>query len=75
TMGQITSYSIAHYWRQARVHVFSVLFLPSGARLLRWDRAGVIITELIPLRDPMLAEFFWRFNLLSPEQRGHDLSV
>ncbi|KAI0033535.1 hypothetical protein K488DRAFT_15509, partial [Vararia minispora EC-137] len=75
TMGQITSYSIAQYWRQPRLHLFSVLLMPSGARLLRWDRAGVIITELIPLRDPKLAEFFWRFGRLSPEQRGHDPSV
>ncbi|KAI0027883.1 hypothetical protein K488DRAFT_24691, partial [Vararia minispora EC-137] len=75
TMGQITSYSTAQYWRQPRLHLFSVLFLPSAARLLRWDRAGVIVTELIPIDDPKLAEFFWRFNLLSPEQRGHDPSV
>ncbi|KAI0318538.1 hypothetical protein OF83DRAFT_935819, partial [Amylostereum chailletii] len=59
-----------------RVFLFSVLITDQGARLLRWDRAGVVVTERFDHNssDSPLSEFLWRFNSMTPEQHGHDLT-
>ena len=62
---------------QFRTHVFSLLILPKYARLLRWDRAGVIVTKEIPIdgSESALAEFYWRYSHATPDVRGHDTTV
>jgi Fungal protein kinase len=79
TKGQITSYAAAHLAKQFRTFVYSVLICGHGknceARLLRWDRAGAVVTEPFPVQRRGLANFFWRYNHLSPEARGVDMSV
>ena len=44
-------------------------------RLMRWDRSGIIYTEPSNLTDGHLFEFLWRFNHLSPIDRGHDTTA
>ena len=75
TLGQLTSYATAHLAAQFRVHVFSVLLFRKSARLMRWDRAGVIVSERIRLDKSVLAEFFWRFSNANAMERGYDPTV
>lgn len=60
---------------QFRTHVFSLLIFPKYARLLRWDRAGVGITERIPIVEFTLAEFYWRYSRTTSAVRGHNTSA
>jgi hypothetical protein len=75
TLGQMTSYATAHLAAQFRTHVFSILLFRETARLLRWDRAGVVVSELIQLDTSFLAQFFWRFSNANAMERGHDPTV
>ncbi|KAI5115296.1 hypothetical protein M0805_008202 [Coniferiporia weirii] len=76
-IGQIVSYAVAHLGSSFRTHAFSVLVLSDIARIIRWDRAGAIVTEPIEYtkESAWFAEFFRRFDQLTPEQRGHDTTV
>ncbi|KAJ2912030.1 hypothetical protein MD484_g8390, partial [Candolleomyces efflorescens] len=59
---------------QWRNFAFFLLVNDPVAYIVRADRAGVIVTEPINFRNepgPLL-EFLWRFNFLSPEERGMD---
>ncbi|KAG7085459.1 hypothetical protein E1B28_003020 [Marasmius oreades] len=76
TRGQITAYATAQLARQHRTHCFSILFVNEGARLIRWDRAGAIVTKKFSyVKSPWLAMFFHRYNFASPSVRGVDTSV
>ena len=75
TLGQLTSYATAHLAAQFRTHVFSILLFRESARLMRWDRAGVIVSERIRLDKSELTQFFWRFNDANATERGHDPTV
>ena len=77
TLDQITLYATAHMAAQFRTHIFSLLILPKYARLLRWDRAGVVVTKEIPIAgsESALAEFYWRYSHATPDVRGHDTTV
>ncbi|KAF9470894.1 heme peroxidase [Pholiota conissans] len=50
---------------------------PTHARFLRWDRAGVVVSQTSNYKkDPgFLCEFLWHFSHMSHEQRGGDMSV
>ena len=78
TRGQITLYSTRMQMYQFRTCVFSVGIFGKVARLFRWDRAGAIVSAPIDYSafgNRELAEFFYRFNKMSPTQRGWDPSV
>src|SRR5271154_3156231 len=62
---------------QFRTHLFSMLVFPRYARLLIWDRAGVIVTEKIDLetKASILADFFWRYQNMSRAKRGYDETI
>ncbi|PPQ77046.1 hypothetical protein CVT25_014863 [Psilocybe cyanescens] len=75
TLGQICAYATAHMANHFRSHVFSVLVFREYARILRWDRAGVVVTEKINFTSDAaqpLAEFFRRYACASSEGRGQD---
>ena len=73
TLGQLTSYATAHPAAQFRIHVFSILLFRKSARLMRWDRAGVIVSERIRLDKSVLAWFFFlRFSNANDMERGYD---
>ncbi|KAH9486317.1 hypothetical protein JR316_0000381 [Psilocybe cubensis] len=77
-LGQICSYATAHMANQFRTHVFSVLVFCDYARILYWDRAGVVVTEQISLNPSgaqPLAEFFARYARATPTERGVDPNV
>ncbi|CAL1700736.1 unnamed protein product [Somion occarium] len=75
--GQLISYATALLSRQHRVFAFSLHFFGRYVRILRWDRSGCVVSEAIDYQqDPDgLAEFFWRYSHLTPEQRGFDTSA
>ncbi|KAA1467113.1 hypothetical protein DENSPDRAFT_832091 [Dentipellis sp. KUC8613] len=76
--GQMIAYASAQLTMQFRQFCFSISILDGNmARFIRWDRGGAIVTErfnFVENPEPLL-EFLWRFNHLSPEQRGMDTSV
>jgi hypothetical protein len=54
TQGQLTSYAMTHLGSQ---FIFSLLLFKQEARILRWDRAGAVVTQRFALHR--VAEFFW----------------
>jgi hypothetical protein len=74
TLGQISTYTAEILTRQHRTHLFMVLRFDTTFRLLRWDRAGVIVTEREKDMSK-LHEFFEWFNASTPAQRGLDPTV
>jgi hypothetical protein len=76
TLGQITAYAAVQLAAQFRTHAYFVFILRDTARILRWDRAGTIVTEAIEYnKSPHLAEFFRRYSKASAAMRGKDESV
>jgi hypothetical protein len=79
TLGQICSYATAHMAAQFRSHIFSLLVFRRYARILRWDRAGVIVTGQIDLTQPtgasLLANFFSHYGNMTDSQRGYDENI
>jgi hypothetical protein len=75
--GQLASYAAAVAGTQSRVHTFCVIVCGKFVRFIRWDRGGAIVTEPFDCAEnpQFLAEFFWRFNFLTAEQKGRDTSV
>ncbi|KAI0629908.1 hypothetical protein C8Q77DRAFT_1234583 [Trametes polyzona] len=63
--------------RQHRHAFYSVSMAGSRARLLRWDRAGCIVSEAFCVRNhpERLCDFLWRFASTSDAARGHDPTV
>ncbi|KAI0273371.1 hypothetical protein BC834DRAFT_205318 [Gloeopeniophorella convolvens] len=62
---------------QFRIFSFSIALFGDTGRLFRWDRSGVVYTQPFEWKKQpeTLFEFFWRFNHLSPAERGHDPTV
>lgn len=77
TLGQVTSYATELCARQHRSHCFSISICAHYARLIRWDRAGAIVSERFDfIRKPeWLCSFFWRYSHASDPQRGFDLTI
>ncbi|KAI0297805.1 hypothetical protein B0F90DRAFT_1819123 [Multifurca ochricompacta] len=75
--GQLLAYASALHRSQFRFFSFSVIIFSESARLLRWDRSGVIYTDAFKwaTQPNTLFEFFWRFNFLSDVDRGYDTTV
>lgn len=63
---------------QHRVHVFSVFIVGHSARIIRWDRAGAVVSEqfdYISGKNNWLGEFLFRYELATPRLRGHDTTL
>jgi hypothetical protein len=75
-LGQITAYATSILSAQYRTHTFMVFIVKDYARLLRWDRGGVVFTEQIFFNeDPLLFDFLIRYNAADSKVRGHDSTV
>ncbi|OBZ71336.1 hypothetical protein A0H81_08861 [Grifola frondosa] len=76
-LGQHIAYVTEICARQHRTFCFSISMSGSCARLIRWDRAGAIVTESFDIRKHPghLCEFLWRFSQASELQRGYDTTV
>ncbi|RPD62309.1 hypothetical protein L226DRAFT_568895 [Lentinus tigrinus ALCF2SS1-7] len=75
--GQHISYVTEVFARQHRVFFFTVAISGHFARLLRWDRAGCIVTQRFDIRThpELLVDFLKGFSKLSKTERGHDATV
>ncbi|OJT06873.1 hypothetical protein TRAPUB_2279 [Trametes pubescens] len=75
--GQHITYAMEIQARQHRVCLFSISMSGSRARILRWDRSGIIITQSFDIltHPELLSEFLARFAFASDHQRGHDMSI
>ncbi|KAI1786104.1 hypothetical protein LXA43DRAFT_1099549 [Ganoderma leucocontextum] len=75
--GQITTYNELLQVIQHREAVFMLLILGRRFRILRWDRAGVIVTKSIDYyEDPgPLCDFLWRISHLPDTALGFDPSA
>ncbi|RDX44317.1 hypothetical protein OH76DRAFT_1409174 [Lentinus brumalis] len=76
-LGQHVAYAAEIFARQHRTSLFSVSMFGSRARLCRWDRAGLIVSESFDIRSrpEILCDFLWRFSQATPEGRGHDVTI
>ena len=77
TLGRNTRYAHVVQTRQFRTCVYSISVVGTTARLLRWDRSGVIVTESFNYKSEpeILVGFVWRFSKATKEQRGFDPSA
>lgn len=80
--GKITQSRLVEYASQAmlsqhRCFIFMVYIVRTKARLIRWDRAGAIVSKPIDLETKplLLLNFFARLSSLSSEGRGRDPTV
>ena len=73
-LGQNAHYAHMVQTRQFRTCVFSLTISGSTARMMRWDRSGVLVTEAFDYKaNPQtLIEFVWRFIKAKPAQQGFD---
>ncbi|PIL33501.1 hypothetical protein GSI_04124 [Ganoderma sinense ZZ0214-1] len=76
-LGQVLSYSSLLFEHQQRTHQFTLVILGQCARIVRWDRAGALVSEKFNyVEQPwMLGRFLWRFARMSAAQRGHDTTA
>ncbi|OBZ73859.1 hypothetical protein A0H81_06310 [Grifola frondosa] len=72
--GQLISYAEMAMNRQHRTHLYSAFVMHKFARLIRWDRAGAVVSEKFDYREnpEILGEFFWRFSHMTDEAQGYD---
>ncbi|KAL5485700.1 hypothetical protein ACEPAI_6741 [Sanghuangporus weigelae] len=75
-IGQICAYASAQMGMAFRTHCFSVFIAGNIARLIRWDRAGAVVTRSFKYMEiSWLLDFFKRYDELSQLQRGWDRTV
>ena len=75
-LGQLTAYATAVLSAQYRTHTFMVFIVKDYARLIRWDRSGVLFTKPIYYNNEShLIDFLIRYDMADREARGHDITV
>ncbi|KAI0770656.1 hypothetical protein C8Q74DRAFT_1276729, partial [Fomes fomentarius] len=76
-LGQMLTYATLVFDRQHRTHHFTVIIFGSMARLVRWDRSGLVFTEKFNYKtEPhKLGKFLWCYARMTPSERGHDDTV
>ncbi|KAI1784497.1 hypothetical protein LXA43DRAFT_901490 [Ganoderma leucocontextum] len=71
---QLLSYADLVFQFQKRLFHYIVIFFGRYARIIRFDRSGIVATEKIDyITDgDRLTEFFVRYGRFQPKNRGHD---
>ncbi|GJE92050.1 hypothetical protein PsYK624_082030 [Phanerochaete sordida] len=74
--GRLASLAQKHFELQHRVSLWQIVLSRNEAHIIRWDRAGAVVSEgFNPTQDPWIFRLLWRYSLASPGQRGFDDSV
>lgn len=74
--GQLATYAMLLHDVQPRVFSFQLLLIGTNARILRWDRTGVIVSDLFNwMQGPTLYDFFSRFHAADDLGRGLDVTA
>jgi len=72
-LGKLGTYAAVQIDSQYRTHSFLVLIIGTYARLMRWDRGGMIFTEPIYYNTHAeFFDFFEAYDCASLDVRGHD---
>ena len=76
-MEQLRDHAVKVMRCGSRLCVFSVFVCHELAWLLRWDRAGLVVSEAFNLLEEsrILPNFLYRFARMTDEQRGLDPTV
>lgn len=77
SLGQMADYVSKIFRRQHRTHLFSLFVFQGQARIIRWDRAGAIVSTIIDFAEhpSLLHKVIWRYAGMNQEQRGFDSTV
>ncbi|EPS97527.1 hypothetical protein FOMPIDRAFT_1024998, partial [Fomitopsis schrenkii] len=77
TLGQISRYAAKILRRQFLAHCFTIFVYRNYAWLMRWDRAGLVISEPFDfIQQPqLLHKFFYLFVCMTDVERGCDPTV
>ncbi|TFY54577.1 hypothetical protein EVJ58_g8777 [Rhodofomes roseus] len=77
TLGQMAEYTAKIFRRQHRTHCFSLSVYRGRARMMRWDRAGAIVSTPIDFvaNQSLIHTVFWRYASMDQKQRGFDPTV
>lgn len=77
TKSESTSAALTELEAHCRAFIFSVLILKDQVRLIRWDRAGAVVTNRFNYIDNarLFMEFFWRNTYLLHGERGRHPSI
>ncbi|KAJ8523318.1 hypothetical protein ONZ45_g140 [Pleurotus djamor] len=72
--GQLVTYLVEMAARQHRTHIFMVFVFHPYARLIRWDRAGIVVSEKFEYVEDcsVLSDFFFRYSQLTKAAQGYD---
>ncbi|EED83810.1 predicted protein [Postia placenta Mad-698-R] len=75
--GQLSDYAMRLMRSQPRQFCFMVVVAGCYARILRWDRAGAIVSEAFEfVEDPsIMVTFLYNYMTMTQEERGFDTSV
>ncbi|EED78695.1 predicted protein [Postia placenta Mad-698-R] len=75
--GQLSDYAMHLMRSQPRQFCFMVVIAGCYARILRWDRAGAIVSEAFEfVEDPsIMVTFLYNYMTMTQEERGFDMSV
>ncbi|TFK86011.1 hypothetical protein K466DRAFT_524948 [Polyporus arcularius HHB13444] len=76
-LAQIMAHASLIFDKQHRTHLYTVVLFGEMARILRWDRSGVIATKKFNYRQEpvLLSRFFCGICRMSAAERGHDTTV
>ena len=71
---QIIGYAELLFAVQQRTAVFMFLIIGRKFRVLRWDRAGTLVTTAIDYYEnwELMCDLLWRISQLTPAQMGFD---
>ena len=65
------------FQRQHRTHAFSLFIFQGQARVIRWDRAGAVVSTIIDFEQQpsLLKEIIWQYAHMSQAHRGFDCTA
>ncbi|GJE92028.1 hypothetical protein PsYK624_081810 [Phanerochaete sordida] len=76
SLGQLAASSRKHFERQHRVFLWHAIISEDKAHLVRWDRAGAIVSEgFDPITEPWLYRLLWAYSRANRQQQGFDLTT
>ena len=73
--GQITAYATWILSSQYRTHLFLILVFREYSRIIRWDRAGAVVTAPISHNEGHILDFLIQFKGATSQARGCDITV
>ncbi|KAH9835418.1 uncharacterized protein C8Q71DRAFT_119192 [Rhodofomes roseus] len=76
-LAQMAQYAAKLFRRQHRLHLFTLFVFQGQARVIRWDRAGAIVSTPIDFKkEPsLLHQVIWRYASMDQVGRGFDPTV